>query len=87
LTRFSKYKDNNNNKSFPFYIGWSESSNYNGSGLEERFQCRVFGKLKGAALKEAYRIVRDNRGLDISGEYGSIEVQDNDFEVLSLSLS
>lgn len=70
-------------------IKWSgpESSNYSGSGLEERLQCRVFGKLKGASLKEAYRIVRDNGGLDFSGEYGSVEVQDNDFEVLSLSLS
>jgi hypothetical protein len=34
--------------------------------LEERLQRRAFGKLKGAALKEAYRIVRDNGGLDIS---------------------
>jgi hypothetical protein len=70
-------------------IKWSgsETSNYSGSGLEERLQLRVFGKLKGAALKEAYRIVRDNGGLDISGESVSLEVQDTDFEVLSLSLS
>jgi hypothetical protein len=49
-------------------IKWSgsKSSNHSGSRLEERLQRRAFGKLKGAALKEAYRIVRDNGGLDIS---------------------
>jgi hypothetical protein len=46
----------------------------------KRFENRVFGRFKGAALKEAFRIVRDNGGLDVSGEYGSIEVDDSDFE-------
>jgi hypothetical protein len=35
--------------------------------------------LKRSALKEAFRIVRDNGGLDVSGEYGSIEINDKDF--------
>jgi hypothetical protein len=35
--------------------------------------------LKGAALKEALKIVRDNGGLDIQGEYGSLEISDKDF--------
>jgi hypothetical protein len=48
--------------------------------LEERLQRRVFGRLKGAALKEVYRIVGDNGGLDISGEYGSLEINDDDFK-------
>ncbi|HEU4822001.1 MAG TPA: hypothetical protein VFS97_01110 [Nitrososphaeraceae archaeon] len=30
-------------------------------------------------LKEVFRIVRDNGGLDVSGEYGSIEISDKDF--------
>jgi hypothetical protein len=46
----------------------------------QRLENRIFGKFKGAALEEAYRIVRDNGGLDVSGEYGSIEVNDSDFE-------
>jgi hypothetical protein len=31
-------------------------------------------------LKEAFKVVHDNGGLDISGEYGSLEINDNDFE-------
>jgi hypothetical protein len=34
---------------------------------------------KGEALKEAFRIVRDHGALDISDEYGSIEISDRDF--------
>jgi hypothetical protein len=30
-------------------------------------------------LKEVFRIVRDNGGLNVSGEYGSIEINDKDF--------
>jgi hypothetical protein len=30
-------------------------------------------------LKEVFRIVRDNGGLDVSEEYGSIEISDKDF--------
>jgi hypothetical protein len=33
----------------------------------------VLGKLKGAALKQAHKVITDNGGLDISGEYGSLE--------------
>jgi hypothetical protein len=40
----------------------------------------VYGRLKGAALKEAFKVVRDNGGLDISEEYGSLEINDKDFE-------
>jgi hypothetical protein len=40
----------------------------------------VYGRLKGAALKEGFKVVRDNGGLDISGEYGSLEIDDDDFE-------
>jgi hypothetical protein len=47
--------------------------------LEGRLQNREFGRLRGAASKDAYRIVRDNGGLDISGEYGSLEISDKDF--------
>ena len=51
-----------------------------GSGLERRLQHRVYGRLKGAALKKAFKVFRDNGGLDISVEYGSLEINDNDFE-------
>jgi hypothetical protein len=47
--------------------------------LEGRLQDRIYGRLKGAALKEAFKIVRDNGGLDIQGEYGSLEISDKDF--------
>jgi hypothetical protein len=32
-------------------------------------------------LKEVFRIVRDNDWLDISGEYGSLEISNKNFEV------
>jgi hypothetical protein len=50
-----------------------------GSGLEERLQNRVYGCFKDAALREAFKVVRDNVGLDIQGEYGSLEISDKDF--------
>ena len=53
---------------------------FSGSGLEERLQNRVYGRFKGAALKEAFKVARDNGGLDISGEYGSLETSDDDFK-------
>ena len=52
---------------------------WTGSCLEGRLQDRIYGRLKGAALKEAFKIVRDNGGLDIQGEYGSLEISDKDF--------
>ena len=36
-------------------------------------------RLKRGALKGAFRIFRDNGGLDISGQYGSLEISDKDF--------
>jgi hypothetical protein len=39
----------------------------------------VFGRLKGAALRQAFKVVREHGALDISGEYGSLEINDNDF--------
>jgi len=53
---------------------------FSGSELEERLQNRVYGRFKGAALKEAFKVARDNGGLDISGEYGSLETSDDDFK-------
>jgi hypothetical protein len=47
-----------------------------------RLQNRVFGKLKGAALSEAFKVVRDNGGL-VSGEDDSLEISDKDFEASS----
>jgi hypothetical protein len=58
-------------------IKWDGYQSY---GWNQRLGSRTFGTFKGAALKEAYRIVRDNGGLHISGEYGSIEILDGDFE-------
>jgi hypothetical protein len=40
---------------------------------------REFGYLKGAALKKAERIVDKLAGINISGEYGSIEIDESDF--------
>ncbi len=40
----------------------------------------MYGRLKGTALAKAFEIVRDNGGLDIAGEYGSIEIDDKEFE-------
>jgi len=46
--------------------------------MSDRLQNRVYGRLKGKALKQAFKVVRDN-GLDIAGEYGSLEINDKDF--------
>ena len=55
---------------------WSGCEDY---GINTRLENRVFGKVKGAALSEALRIVRHNGSLDISGEYGSIDTEDQEF--------
>jgi hypothetical protein len=60
-------------------VKWTGLENLSGSCLEGRLQDRIYGRLKGAALKEAFKIVRDNGGLDIQGEYGSLEISDKDF--------
>ena len=63
-------------------VRWTKpgSSNTAVPGLGLRLKNRIFGKLKGDALAEAYEIVRDNGGLDVSGEYGSIDIDDKEFE-------
>ena len=60
-------------------VKWTGLENLSSSCLEGRLQDRIYGRLKGAALKEAFKIVRDNGGLDIQGEYGSLEISDKDF--------
>jgi hypothetical protein len=45
-------------------IKWNRDESYSWA---QRFKNRMFGRLKHSALKEAFRIVRDNGGLDISG--------------------
>jgi hypothetical protein len=57
-------------------IKWTGCETYS---LRERLDNRTFSKLKGKALKEAFRIVRDNGGLDFPSEYGSLEISDKDF--------
>jgi hypothetical protein len=47
--------------------------------MSDRLQNRVYGRLKGKALKQAFKVVRDNGGLDIAGEYGSLEIDDKVF--------
>jgi hypothetical protein len=49
--------------------------------LRERLQNRTYGRLKGKAMEKAYNVVMGNGELNISGEYGSIEIDDKDFEV------
>lgn len=45
-------------------ISWHGHEGYSWA---QRLENRTFGRLKRGALKEAFRIVRDNGGLDISG--------------------
>ena len=65
-------------------IKWLSNS---GNGMNDRLENRVYGKLKGEALKQAFKGVRDNGGLDISGEYGSLEINPKDFVEGSLESS
>lgn len=48
--------------------------------LRERLQQRIYGRLKGLAMERALEIIQENGELSISGEYGSIEIDDKDFE-------
>jgi hypothetical protein len=50
-------------------IKWPTGSS---DGMNTRLENRVFDRLKGKALEKAFK-VRDNGGLDIAWEYGSIE--------------
>ena len=45
----------------------------------ERFNKRQFGSLKGNALTKARSIVDKYGAINISGIYGSIEIDENDF--------
>ena len=40
-----------------------------------------YGTLSGNALKKARRIVNQNGGINISGEYGSIEIDEKEFHL------
>ena len=54
-------------------IIWLENVN------PDRLNYRVYGELKGKALKKAQKIVNANGSLSTSGEYGSITIQAQDF--------
>lgn len=45
----------------------------------ERFNQRVYGDLEGAALRKAEKIVNKEGGINISGEYGSIKIDESEF--------
>jgi hypothetical protein len=51
-------------------IKWPTGSS---DGMNTRLENRVFDRLKGKALEKAFKVVRDDGGLDIAWEYGSIE--------------
>ena len=48
----------------------------------ERLNKRQFVLLKGAAYRKAERIVERYGGINVSGQYGSIEIDEKDFEPL-----
>jgi hypothetical protein len=52
-------------------IEWSTSSTH---GISDRLQNKLIGKHNGAAPKRTFKIVGDNDGLDISGEYGRLDI-------------
>ena len=45
----------------------------------DRLNKRVMSTLRGAALKKAKRMINRNGSLNLSGIYGSIEIDENDF--------
>ena len=45
----------------------------------DRLNKRVMGTLRGAALKKAKRMINRNGSLNLSGIYGSIEIDESDF--------
>ena len=45
----------------------------------DRLNKRVMGMLKGAALKQAKMVIDRNGALNMSGIYGSIEIDESDF--------
>jgi hypothetical protein len=56
-------------------IGWWESK----EASQERLNKRELGLLKVKALKKAERIVNREGGINILGQYGSIEIDEKDF--------
>ena len=59
-------------------IKWNGYESYS---WHERLEGRIFGRLKRAALQEALRIVNVNGSLSEAGEYGSLEIDNSEFEV------
>jgi hypothetical protein len=45
----------------------------------KRLNDREYGSLKGKALEKAKRLVNNKGGINMSGEYGSMETSDEDF--------
>jgi hypothetical protein len=45
----------------------------------DRLNRRVLGSLSSKALKKAQKLVSENGGINISGEYGSLLVSEEDF--------
>jgi hypothetical protein len=45
----------------------------------DRLNKRVMGTLRGAALSKANRVINRNGSLNLSGIYGSIEIDESDF--------
>ena len=45
----------------------------------DRLNKRVMGTLKGAGLRKAKKVIDRNGSLNMSGIYGSIEIDENDF--------
>ena len=45
----------------------------------DRLNKRVMGRLKGAGLRKAKKVIDRNGSLNMSGIYGSIEIDENDF--------
>ena len=44
-----------------------------------RLNNRIYGTLKGKALRKAQKLVNENGGISTRGEYGSIEIDEKDF--------
>lgn len=51
------------------------------SSFNFRLNHRIYGRLRGKALQKASKIVDRFGGLGTSGEYGSIEIDPNDFVI------
>jgi bisphosphoglycerate-dependent phosphoglycerate mutase len=45
----------------------------------QRLNERVYGYLTGKALRQARKVVDSNGMINVSGEYGSIEIDEKDF--------